>query len=257
MRHLDEILQAQDWSGWEQQYNGGHGQPPIPPWGMAGVILYGLMRGIRSSRQLEYACLHKLDFMWLAEGRSIDHDTICKFRTKFQKPLKELFRQIGRVAMAMGLIQLVEVAFDGTRVKANAGRFRTWTAAKAEQALEELAAQVERMLSEAAAADAAEGTRWDEGSSRKLPPELDDAMKRQQQLRQTLEKLREADASRKKVRALLGHGAATGMSRESVRRLSTGRGVPGREGQRRADDPSGRARTVAGKDLCEDANGTR
>ena len=68
VRLLDEILRAQDWSAWEQQYDGRLGQPPIPPWVMAGVILYGLMRRIRSGRQLEYACGHNIDFMWLAEG---------------------------------------------------------------------------------------------------------------------------------------------------------------------------------------------
>ena len=75
VRHLDEILRARDWSAWKQHYDGRHGQPPIPPWVMAGVILYGLMRRIRSSRQLEYACGHNLDFMWLTERRTIDHDT--------------------------------------------------------------------------------------------------------------------------------------------------------------------------------------
>ena len=62
------------------------GQPPIPPWVMAGVVLYRLMRRIRSSRQLEYACGHNIDFMWLAEGRGIDHSTFCEFRTKFKEP---------------------------------------------------------------------------------------------------------------------------------------------------------------------------
>ena len=134
VRHLDEVLRGMDWSDWTAQYNGRVGQPPIPPWVMAGVILYGLMRRIRSSRQLEYACMNYIDFIWLAEGRTIDHDTICAFRTKFKKPLKELFKQVGRVAMTMGLIKLVEVAFDGTRVKANASRLHTWTAAKVEEA---------------------------------------------------------------------------------------------------------------------------
>jgi len=54
VRLLDEILRAQDWSAWEQEYDGTRGQPPIPPWVMAGVILYGLMRRIRSSRQVEF-----------------------------------------------------------------------------------------------------------------------------------------------------------------------------------------------------------
>ena len=132
---MEEILRGLDWSAWTQEYNGHVGQPPIPPWVMAGVILYGLMRRIRSSRQLEYACGNNIDFMWLAEGRTIDHDTLCKFRTKFKEPLKQLFKQIGRLAMRMGLIRLLEVAFDGTRVKANASRFHTWTAERVEAVL--------------------------------------------------------------------------------------------------------------------------
>ena len=65
VRLFDEILQVCDWSVWEAEYDGGRGQPPIPPRVMAGAILYGLMRRIRSSRQLEYACGHNIDFLWL------------------------------------------------------------------------------------------------------------------------------------------------------------------------------------------------
>ena len=151
VRLLDEILRAQDWSAWEQQYDGHLGQPPIPPWVMAGVILYGLMRRIRSSRQLEYACGHNIDFLWLADGRSIDHSTLCKFRTKFKQPLKQLFKDMGRLAMTMGLVQLVEIALDGTRVKADASRLHTWTAERVEAALGGLETRVGQMLSEAEA----------------------------------------------------------------------------------------------------------
>ena len=98
---------------------------------------------------------HNIDFMWLAEGRIIDHTTICKFRTRFRGPLKDLFRQVGKLAMQMGLIQLVEVAFDGTRVKANASRLRTWTAERLEAALKELDALFEQADGGDRAADAA------------------------------------------------------------------------------------------------------
>ena len=196
-RLLDEILRALDWSAWEQEYDGRRGQPPIPPWVMAGVILYGLMRRIRSSRQLEYACTHNIDFMWLAERRTLDHDTLCKFRTRFKEPLKRLFKEIGRLAMTMGLIRLVEVAFDGTRVKANASRGHTWTAERIEAALRELELQIERMLTEADAADGAEAALWGAGPPRALPPELADAQKRRENLRGLLEQLRRADAARK------------------------------------------------------------
>jgi transposase len=195
VRLLDEILRGQDWSAWEQEYNGHLGQPPIPPWVMAGVILYGLMRRIRSSRQLEYACGHNIDFMWLAEGRTIDHDTLCKFRAHFKKPLQQLFKQVGRLAMRMGLIRLLEVAFDGTRVKANASRLRTWTAERVEAVLRELETQVAQMLNEAEADDAGQATLRD---GQALPPELANAKKRQEKLQQVLTELRAADAARKK-----------------------------------------------------------
>jgi transposase len=198
VRGLDMILRALDWSAWTQSYNGRVGQPPIPPWVMAGIILYGLMRRIRSSRQLEYACGHNIDFMWLAEGRRIDHSTFCEFRTKFKEPLKELFKQVGRVAMKMGFIRLLEVAFDGTRVKANASRFHTWTAEKVEAVLQELETRVAEMLKEAETADASDASLLDDRPRQALPPELADAKKQQEKLRQVLDELREADAARKK-----------------------------------------------------------
>ncbi len=78
------------------------------------------MRRVRSSHILEYLCTHSIDYLWLVEGRTIDYSTICKFRVRFRKPLKSLFRQVVHVGLRMGLVTLVKVAFDGTRVKANA-----------------------------------------------------------------------------------------------------------------------------------------
>ena len=211
VRLLDEILRALDWSAWGQEYDGRRGQPPIPPWVMAGVVLYGLMRRIRSSRQLEYACVHNLDFLWLAEGRTIDHDTLCKFRTKFKEALKQLFKQVGRLAMNLGLIRLVEMAFDGTRVKANASRLHTWTAERVEAALRELESQVEKMLEEADAADGTDATLWGEGPSAALPAELADARKRQEKLRELLQQLRETDAARLESGELVYQGVTQGL----------------------------------------------
>jgi transposase len=198
VRALDEILRGLDWSAWTQEYNGRVGQPAIPPWVMAGVILYGLMRRIRSSRQLEYACGNNIDFMWLAEGRTIDHDTLCKFRTRFKEPLKQLFKQIGRLAMEMGFIRLLEVAFDGTRVKANASRFHTWTAEKVAVVLQELETQMAKMLSDAETADASDASLLEDWPPQAMSPELAAAKAKQEKLQEALEALREADAARKK-----------------------------------------------------------
>jgi hypothetical protein len=149
---------------------------------------------------LEYMCGHNLDFLWLAEGHRPDHSTLCGFRKRSRQALKDLFGQVGRLAMAMGLVRLGEVAFDGTRIKANASRYETWTAAKVEGALAELEATFERMMAEANAADAAtqEGL-FPAESGRSLPAELASLKRRQEKLREVQSRLEALDASRRKA----------------------------------------------------------
>ena len=198
VRILDELLQTQDWSAWEAEYCLVRGQPPIPPRVLASVILYGLTRRIRSSRVLEYMTGNNVDFMWLTEGRTIDHSTLCKFRTRFKKDLKGLFRGLGRLAMTMGLVRLGEVTFDGTRVKANNDRYATWKAEDVEKQLAELVAKFGDALDESERVDAAEDERYGLQSPSALPPDLADAKARHRRLKEALKQLAEADAARRR-----------------------------------------------------------
>ncbi len=154
VRPFDDILKFCDWTPWENHYCQAHGQPAIHPRIVAGVILYGLSRGIQKSRSLEYMLANNLDFMWLAEGRTIDHSTICGFRTKFESELKQLFRQVFQIALDTGLAKLETVALDATQVKANSSRHNTATAEAIKERLDRLDQMIERMFVEAEQADA-------------------------------------------------------------------------------------------------------
>ena len=195
VRLVDEVLAAIDWSDWEAKYNGQRGQPPIHPRYIAGAILYGMYRGIRSSRKLEEACRYRFDFIWLVEGLHIDHTTFAKFRTKFGRPLKGLFRQIGCVAMRLGLIRLGEVAFDGTRVKANNSRYKTLTAKTLEEKLQALDALFEQMISELQANDSRQAG---SDSPTHLPPAVADVQQRREQVRVALDQAQTADQKRRR-----------------------------------------------------------
>jgi transposase len=192
VRLIDEVLEEVDWSPWEGEYPRRKGQPPIHPKHIAAAILYGMYRGIRSSRKLEEACNYRFDFLWLVEGRHIDHTTFNKFRTRFREPLKDLFRQIGRIAMTLGLIRLGEVGFDGTRVKANNSRYQTRTAKTLEEKLQVLDELFEELMSRLDEADA-DGM----GSSTHLPDELADIEQRRQRVQAALEQARAADQARR------------------------------------------------------------
>jgi len=73
VRMIDEILDTFDWSEWEKTYHRRIGQPPIHPSVLCKVLLFAMIRRIRSARSIEYQIKHSVDFMWLVSGRTIDH----------------------------------------------------------------------------------------------------------------------------------------------------------------------------------------
>jgi transposase len=194
-----ELLSSLDWSEWEARYNGRRGQPPIHPLILCTSILYGLNRGIRSSRQLEDACRNRVDYMWLVERREIDHSTFANFRRKYGKELKDVFKQVSHIALKMGYITLEEVATDGTQVKSSNSRYNTSTAKKIAKRLEELEKEFEEVLQEVGRVDRKEDTLFGPvASSQKLPEKLQKLEKRREELNKALEEVKELDAARKK-----------------------------------------------------------
>lgn len=198
VRLFDEILNAVDWTRWESEYHGMRGQPPIHPSILAKVLLFGLVRGVRSSRKLEYTVKHSLDFIWLVSGRQIDHTTISTFRKKHTAALKELNAELIRVAAKMGAAKLSEVCLDGTRVLANANRFKTYKVEQVEQLIRENQAELEKALQETHLSDAAEDVLDDGSSADRLPPELADKKARLELLEQVKAQLLQMEAARKK-----------------------------------------------------------
>lgn len=196
VRLLGETLDGLDFARWESMYIRVAGQPPIHPRHLAACILYGLSLGIRSSRKLEDAAGNRIDFIWLLEGRVPDHSTLCKFRTDFGPQIKALFRQVGRVAIDLGLIALNQVMLDGTDVKANNSRYATNRRPSLTQKLEALDQQVERMLSEARQQDKSEDALFGESTPSKLPRSLRELKIRQGRLRKSLENLEQLEAGR-------------------------------------------------------------
>lgn len=195
VRLLDEALRLMDWTEWENVYKRERGQPPIHPRVIAALWLYGMMRKMRTSRILEYACHHNIDFIWLAEGHTPDHSKLAEFFTHNKKQLKSLFKQVCRMAMTMGLVRLGTVAFDATRVKAANGRFNTLTAAGIEKRMAALDLQIEQLLQDVTVAEAAAG---DSGGTT-LPESIADMKQRRTKLAAALESVRARDEARKKA----------------------------------------------------------
>lgn len=182
VRLLDEILHRIDWSEWEAGYALTKGQPPIHPQVMAGVILYGILKRVRSTRGLEEAIQVRLDFRWLVEGRTIDHTTISKFRRRHQEGLKSLFVQIGLIAREMGCLPLETLAFDGTRMRANNRRSGTRTPERLREMQKELARKFSEIEKKIDVADQEDSEVFGDESSHTLSQQLSDIEHRRKQV---------------------------------------------------------------------------
>jgi len=147
VRVLERILGEMDWSKWEARYNGRLGQPAIHPRLLAGSLLYGLMKGIRTTRALEDATRHRVDFMWFLERRTFNHTTFSNSRKEFKAEIKDLNRQLSRaicLERAKEAKALLEMVIDGTRLRASSNRLGALTA----ETPEWVVAEVEKALSE-------------------------------------------------------------------------------------------------------------
>jgi transposase len=199
VRVIDEILDSLNWTEYESAYNGLRGKPPIPPSVMSKVLLFALIRRIRSSRQIEYELKHSIDFMWLTSGRQIDHTTISEFRRKHSKALRGIFQQMIKVAIDLGIANLSELCIDGTRVLADASRYKTWTTDRLARALEQLDAQIAEAIENLEVADTLdEDLLGTDISADRLPQAVANLKQRREQLAKLKQTTQEMDAVREK-----------------------------------------------------------
>ena len=199
VRLVDEILDRLDWTRWEAAYDGGRGQPPIHPSVMSKVLLFAMIRRIRSSRQIEYELKHSIDFMWLTSGRKIDHTTLSEFRRKHSAELRDIFRQMVKLAIDLKIANLAELCIDGTRVLADANRYKTWTTERLARALEQLDSQIAAALASLEANDLVEEDLFgDDVSADRLPAAVSDLKSRREQLAELMKTTQEMDETRQK-----------------------------------------------------------
>jgi len=101
-----------------------HGGVPYDPVSLLSVEMYGLMLGIRSSRQLEELCRFDARFWFLTGSLKPDHMTLCRFRRRLAEHLPELFARVLDVAREEGLLGMKVVVVDGTKIAGNVSQWK-------------------------------------------------------------------------------------------------------------------------------------
>ncbi len=165
----------------------GWGRAAFDPQMMVALLLYAYAVGERSSRRIERRCREDVAFRVLTANRIPDHATIARFRARHEQALAEIFAQVLALCARAGLVSVGLVALDGSLLAGNAspGATRSYASIRGE---------VERMLAQAAQADAAEDERLGDARGDELPPELADPSSRRERLRRCKAELEQEQA---------------------------------------------------------------
>ena len=165
----------------------GWGRAAFDPQMMVALLLYSYAVGERSSRGIERRCREDVAFRVITANQVPDHATIARFRARHEQALANTFVQVLALCAKAGLVSVGVVALDGSLLAGNASP-------QASRSYASIREEVERMLFEAARADAEEDERLGDARGDELPAELVDPRSRRERLRRCKEQLERAQA---------------------------------------------------------------
>ncbi len=196
-----ELLEEMDWLSFEQSYRPG-GRSPYAPRAMMGLILYGIMQGVSSLRQLERLARTDLGCMWISGGILPDHSVIGRFIQRHEVRLSgEFFEKLTARVLQVTGTGAGTVAGDGSIIEAAASRFQE---IKAEALAELIVKQREKMA--ASEQEAGEEKRWETEKARHDLNRLLEAqqvLEERQQQRQARGKKGEVTINRQEPEAVI------------------------------------------------------
>jgi len=98
------------------------GRPPPDPAVLVALWLYATLEGVGSARELDRLTQRDVAYRWLCGGVPVNYHGLSDFRVEHGGLLDRLLSESVAALMSEGLVDLEEVAIDGTKVRAAAGK---------------------------------------------------------------------------------------------------------------------------------------
>lgn len=168
---IDDILNDLDWSVFENRYST-TGRAPYAPRNMMGLILYGILQGKSSLRQIESLARLDLGAIWVSGGITPDHASIGRFITLHEDSITgDFFESLTSRILKETNSNGSHVAADGTTIEAASSHYKLIKAEAAHLAV----IRAEKALKQAP-------------ECQKRQEKLEDAMAVEQELQHRMEK---------------------------------------------------------------------
>jgi transposase len=166
-RVINEVVDTMDLSPLLNKYEGG-GAPAYHPAMMLKIIIYAYSREIYSSRSIAQELKTDTAFMFLSGLQSPDFRTVCLFRSEHADVLPDLFVEVVRLCASLGMVGLGHIAFDGTKLKANASVRQTRDRDSLEREIERIKEQMRQMIQASANIDEVEDMIYPDGDGSEI-----------------------------------------------------------------------------------------
>lgn len=124
------------------------GRKAYNPSDMLKLYIYGYMRKIRSSRQLESETQRNVELMWLMKKLHPDFKTIADFRKDNLESIKKVCREFTLFCRKLNLIGSDLIAIDGSKFKALNNKDKCFTKNFIKKELKEIDAKINKYLQE-------------------------------------------------------------------------------------------------------------
>ena len=188
VRIINEVVDTLDLLPLLSRYEGG-GAPAYHPTMMLKVIVYAYSLGIYSSRRIVQELKTDTAFMFLSGLQVPDFGTICLFRVQNAAILPELFVEVVRLCASLGMVGLGHIAFDGTKLKANASLRQSRDRDGLEKEIERIKEAVRQMIEASSQIDEIEDKEYPDGDGSEIVKELRKKEYRLQKLQEAREAL--------------------------------------------------------------------
>lgn len=135
---------------------GPKGEKPYHPHALFGILAWGYLHGVRSSRRLAQLARQEATFAYLAGGGRPDYRTLARFRRANAAAFTAVFQETVVLALRLGLAKLGHVALDGTKLRANTSKHKAMSYGRMQQREAELKAEIARLVAQAEDQDTAD-----------------------------------------------------------------------------------------------------
>lgn len=196
---IEDVVHQLDFSSFDDKVEG-PGNPSYHPRIFLKMIVYGVCERVTSTRRISKLASENIIFRYLAENLTPDFHTIAMFRKNNSELIKGCFLKSIKIAKELDMINFNKLYLDGTKIKANASKSKSFS----KEEIDFLSEFVDKQFQKTDETDEEEDKKYgDSDGEVRIPEHLTKRSKLRNKIKEILKKMndskRKIDEAKKRI----------------------------------------------------------